>query len=336
MEAEGTLSGKRLAIGYDKGRSREKRVHGDLSFSLRPGTLTCLLGPNGAGKSTLLRTLGGSQPPLSGQLLLEGRPFSAFGERERSRLIGLVLTDKTHAGGLRAEEVVALGRYPHLGFFGSLKGRDRRIVREAMERTGIADKADRYAAELSDGERQKVMIAKTLAQECPLILLDEPTAFLDAVSRIEIMNLLHELAGSGKTVLLSTHDVEQALLAADRLWLLSRDRGLREGTPEDLVFAGEMNRFFDRRCVAFDRADGSFRLNRAGARPVLLEAEGELRFWTRRLLARNGFSAEEAVSAPDGLTVRVSAPDRIEILRKGGNVRHASSFEQLAAFLNEN
>ena len=160
-----------LCIGYRQGK-QEKRIHGHLSFRLYPGELTCLLGANGTGKSTLLRTLAASQPALSGELFVQEKPLSAYSEKERSRTIGVVLTDKTQAGGLTVYELVALGRQPHTGFFGRLNKTDHSIIEEALEAVSISHKAHSYTAELSDGERQKVMIAKALVQECPLILLD--------------------------------------------------------------------------------------------------------------------------------------------------------------------
>jgi iron complex transport system ATP-binding protein len=228
-----------LAIGYQAGQP----VHGDLSFRLYAGELTCLLGANGTGKSTLLRTLAAAQPPLSGSLLLMDKPLSACTERERARTIGVVLTDKTQAGGLTVYELVALGRQPHTGFFGRLNRRDKALIDEALAATGIRHKAGCHTAELSDGERQKAMIAKALVQECPLILLDEPTAFLDVVSRIEMMKLLHRLAAEqGKAILLSTHDVEQAFVLADRLWLLSPQEGLECGTTEEMWQRGALDK----------------------------------------------------------------------------------------------
>ena len=194
MERRCVITGERLSIGYRLGGRGVRRVHEGLSFSLRAGELTCLLGPNGAGKSTLLKTLGGGRTLLDGELRLCGEPFGKYSETRRSRLVGVVLTDKVYAGGLRVHQLVALGRYPYTGFFGNLGAEDRRVVDWAMEAVGIAGKAGSYVAELSDGERQKAMIAKALAQQCPVILLDEPTAFLDIISRIEVMNLLHRLA----------------------------------------------------------------------------------------------------------------------------------------------
>lgn len=218
------IEAKDLTIGYRHGK-RGEVVHSHLNFALCRGELTCLLGSNGAGKSTLLRTLAAVQPPLSGDITLLGKPLASYSPKERSREIGIVLTDKTQAGGLSVRELVALGRQPHTGFFGRLGKEDHEIIDHALEAVGMAEKASKYTAELSDGERQKVMIAKALVQECPLILLDEPTAFLDVVSRIEIMTLLHRLASEEqRAILMSTHDIEQALVLGDKLWLLKKER----------------------------------------------------------------------------------------------------------------
>ena len=165
------LEGEGIATGYRQGKQLTE-VHHGLDFSLSGGELTCLLGCNGAGKSTLLRTLAGMQPPLSGRLELMGRPLEAYSAHERSKTIGVVLTDRMQAGGLTVYELVALGRQPYTGFFGRLTSADKALVWRALEEVGMAGKARRYVAELSDGERQKAMIAKVLVQECPLILLD--------------------------------------------------------------------------------------------------------------------------------------------------------------------
>lgn len=189
---------------------------------------------------------------------LLGRTLSGYSPKERSRAIGIVLTDKTQAGGLSVRELVALGRQPHTGFFGRLSREDNEKIDHALRAVGIADKASKYTAELSDGERQKVMIAKALVQECPLILLDEPTAFLDVVSRIEIMTLLHRLASEEqRAILMSTHDIEQALVLGDRLWLMKKGEGVTCGVTEDLILAHKMDHLFRTktfasiRCMAF-------------------------------------------------------------------------------------
>ena len=290
MEKKIVIQGKDLSIGYRTGK-KEKIVHQHLNFQLHAGELTCLLGANGAGKSTLLRTLSASQPSLAGELHMLNKPVSEYTEKERSRTIGVVLTDKTFTGGLSVYELVALGRQPHTGFFGRLTKEDRRIVEEAMENVGIAHKAKNYTAELSDGERQKVMIAKALVQECPLILLDEPTAFLDVVSRIEIMHLLHRLAvEQNKAILLSTHDIEQALVLSDKLWLLTKGEGLQYGVTEDIILSHRMDSLFPHKDIRFDYDHGVYYPTVEGHRKVCVTCEDKtLLHWTLNALNRHGY-----------------------------------------------
>lgn len=291
MSKQAILQGTNVTIGYKKGKNVYP-VHQQLNFQLYQGELTCLLGANGAGKSTLLRTLAAAQPALSGELTLLGRSLNTYSEKERSKNIGIVLTDKTQAGGLTVYELVALGRQPHTGFFGRLHKEDKYIIAHALQSVGIAHKSNCYTAELSDGERQKVMIAKALVQECPLILLDEPTAFLDVTSRIEIMQLLHRLAvEEQKAILLSTHDIEQALVLADRLWLMSKENGLECGVTEDLIMHNSMDALFpSNTSIKFDLMHGVFTPTVKEKRHIYLETDHEtLRHWVQNALNRNGF-----------------------------------------------
>lgn len=234
-------------------------------------------------------------------------------------------------------QLVALGRYPYTGFFGNLGAEDRRVVDWAMEAVGIAGKAGSYVAELSDGERQKAMIAKALAQQCPVILLDEPTAFLDIISRIEVMNLLHRLAREEhKAVLLSTHDVDQALLLADSLWLMSQQNGLLCGTTEDLVLNGSLNRFFSRGDVEFDPDNGRFRHCGGVGRTVSVEAaDDRLLLWARNALMRNGYAAQSGADGNDGMRLRIHAADNIEFFRPDGVAVRCASFAEWIELLNE-
>ena len=328
MEKKAVITAHDLRIGYRTGK-KEHVVHEQLNFELYAGELTCLLGANGAGKSTLLRTLSVSQPALGGKLHLLNKPLWAFSEKERSRTIGVVLTDKTYAGGLTVYELVGLGRQPHTGFFGRLSKDDRRIIEEAMEHVGIAHKAKNYTAELSDGERQKVMIAKALVQECPLILLDEPTAFLDVVSRIEIMHLLHRLAEEqNKAILLSTHDIEQALVLADKLWLLSPENGLQTGVPEDLILNHQMDNLFPHQEIRFDYDHGVYYPNVKGERKISIEAEDKtLKHWVINALNRHGY---QCISTPqEGIPhLRALSPNNLQVCQ-GVQVRSYTSFESL-------
>ena len=213
-----SISTKDLEIGYNIKGKQNKVVHNSLNLNLYPGEVTCLLGLNGAGKSTLIRTLCGFQPKLSGQITLLDKNIENYSQREISLNIGVVLTEKTNAGGITVYELVSLGRHPHTGFFGQLKEEDHNIIAESIIAAGISHKMHNYVAELSDGERQKVMIAKALAQQCPIIILDEPTAFLDVTSRIDTMSLLRKLATEqNKSILLSTHDLDIAIQMGDSL-----------------------------------------------------------------------------------------------------------------------
>lgn len=216
-----------LSIGYRRGPV----VARDINITILGGRLTCLIGDNGIGKSTLLRTLSGFQPKVGGEIWLGSREADSLSQRERSRIISIVLTQRPEMGGLTVHDLVGMGRSPYTGFWGNLAARDELVVRQSLVETGAWPLRDRKIDSLSDGECQKVMIARALAQETPIILLDEPTAFLDFHSRIDTLRLLSRLAHTmGKTILLSTHDLQLAAELADLLLLLSPD-GLRPVNP---------------------------------------------------------------------------------------------------------
>lgn len=248
---------KNLSIGYQT-KQHVTVVADQLNGTIHSGELTCLLGRNGIGKSTLLRTLSAFQPAIAGEILLRNSEhsaysdLSAYSDKQLSRLIGVVLTEKPDVRNMTTEELVGMGRSPYTGFWGTLSADDHRIVEEAIALVGIEALKGRYIHTLSDGERQKVMIAKALAQQTPVIYLDEPTAFLDFPSKVEVMQLLHRLAvEQQKTVFLSTHDVELSLQIADCLWLMEPGQ-LSVGTPRQLADDGALSRFIQRDGIAFD------------------------------------------------------------------------------------
>ena len=234
-----------LSIGY-KTRRGERIVASDINASIREGELTCLLGRNGAGKSTLLRTLSGFQPKLGGSITIGGRELDDYADRELAQQVSVVLTERPDVQQMTVRELVALGRSPYTGFWGRLNDEDERQVDDAITLVGITALAQRLVTTLSDGERQKVMIAKALAQQTPIISLDEPTAFLDYPSKVETLLLLRRICREArKTVFLSTHDMELALQVADRLWLMDADEGIAIGTPHELADKGLLGRFLE-------------------------------------------------------------------------------------------
>ena len=244
-----------LTIGYAQKRN-SKVVATGLNGDIRQGELTCLLGSNGVGKSTLLRTLAAFQPKLGGEVWVNANgtrcSISDFTDKELSRTIGVVLTEKPDVRNMSVRELVGLGRSPYTGFWGTLSAADYQVIDESIALVGISQLSERRIDTLSDGERQKVMIAKALAQQTPIIFLDEPTAFLDFPSKVEMMQLLRRLARSmEKTIFMSTHDLELALQVADTLWLMEKGQ-LSVGTPQQLADKGVLARFVERDGIAFD------------------------------------------------------------------------------------
>lgn len=304
MKHDITIDIRNLVTGYSPGREPNVVTCG-INASLRSGELTCLLGPNGAGKSTLLKTLSSFLPPLDGDITLLGRPLRSYSNTARSRLIGVVLTDRVSLDNMSARELAGLGRTPYTGFWGRLSADDKAIVDEALELVGISGLADRMVDTLSDGERQKVMIAKALVQQTPVIFLDEPTAFLDYPSKVELMQLLLSLSRDhGKTIFMSTHDIELALLTADKVWLIDKPHGVATGTPEDLALDGSLARYFEREGVKFDMSTGMFSVSFPTRRTVAVTGDGARYNMMVKALARNAIalcdaSSDEIVVTPD-------------------------------------
>lgn len=225
-----------LSVGYKVGHA----VVSDINLTLQSGKLASLIGANGVGKSTLLKTLTGFLPKLEGSLLLDGKDISEFSQRALAQQISIVLTQKPDVQNLTIEEIVGLGRSPYTGFFGKLHANDQQIVDESITAVGIEKLKNRMIQTLSDGERQKVMIAKALAQQTPVIFLDEPTAFLDFSSKVETFQLLQRMAHEmGKLVLLSTHDLELAVRFSDTLLQVNGD-GLRTVSNEEVSHQMQM------------------------------------------------------------------------------------------------
>ena len=296
--AEAILAAQDLSIGYKRGRRPPRVVARNIDVSLDPGDFVCLLGPNGAGKSTLMRTLAGMQPSLHGRVRLAGADIAEMSATEVAQALSVVLTDRISVGAMTVRDLVGLGRYPHTDWIGRFGDEDEQAVSWAI-RVARAEKLEhRNVAELSDGERQKVMIARALAQQPDLMIMDEPTAFLDLPRRVEIMALLRNLAHTTrKAILLSTHDLDLALRCADRIYLLPSEGALQSGAPEDLVLNGAFEGAFQSDGVRFDADTGAFRLTQErGHATVAVTGKGRRAYWTVRALERAGFQVVDTGS----------------------------------------
>ena len=294
---QNTILIKDLSIGYP-GKSDVKIVADHINAGINSGELTCLLGANGVGKSTLLRTLSAFQPKLGGEINIAGKEIDDYTDKELSTVISVVLTEKCDVRNMTVTELVGLGRSPYTGFWGNLRGEDKRVVEHSISLVKIENLAHRMVHTLSDGERQKVMIAKALAQETPVIFLDEPTAFLDFPSKVEMMQLLHQLSRqTDKTIFLSTHDLELALQIADKIWLMDKVNGVTIGTPEDLSLDGTLSGFFARKGIVFDLETGLFRVNNEYTSHIRIVGHGQKYAMVRKALQRNGILANRNVES---------------------------------------
>jgi len=325
------LTTRALSIGYALPNKAVKRVAESLNLDLWPGQLVCLLGPNGAGKSTLMRTLAGLQAPLDGQITVTGHPLSDLKPVQLAQKLSLVLTERLEAGNLTVTELVALGRTPYTGWLGTLTQADRTQIQWAMEATDTTPYGHRRIQQLSDGERQKVMLARALAQDTDLILLDEPTAHLDLPSRVEMMRLLHYLARqTGKSILLSTHELDLALQAADRLWLLRPDGRMQTGVPEDLVLNGAFEAAFAKAGFYFDKTTGTFAIHPEASGPaVYVAGSGPLVFWTKRALLREGFALGSQPDSPISITATEQAGRPNWLIEQAGIRRELATIADL-------
>lgn len=320
-----------LTIGYRSRNRTTKRVAHNLNLALDAGEFVCLLGPNGAGKSTLMRTIAGMQPALTGEVWLDGVALRTLTPNQRATKLSVVLTDRTTAGLSTGYAMISLGRFPHTGWFGRLTPEDHGAIRKAIRLAGAESFSHRFVSELSDGERQRVMMARALAQEPRLMILDEITAFLDLPRRIEVMNLLRDLArGPERGILISTHDLELALRTADRLWLMRADGVISVGAPEDLALDGSLAAAFADEGIAFDPMRGAFRPSQevAGGTVRVVGGDDMRRSWTVRAVERAGHRvAEEGRASSENAVV--------EILSGGGWRRSDSVDSTLCATLYE-
>lgn len=293
-----TVKLENLFLGYPGLLTANRQaIFGPVNLDIRHAEMVGIIGRNGIGKSTLLRTITGLQDQVDGKVYFDGIENSRIAQKELARLVSFVSTENISIQHLRVIDLVALGRFPYTGWFGKLSSFDHNIVNEAIERTGLRHFTHKPLHQLSDGERQKVMIARALAQDTPVIILDEPTAFLDLPSRHEILRLLNDLSrNNNKTIIFSTHDLAIAMDEADRLCLMT-DQGFFEGAPEDLLINQVFRKLFLNSPVEFDAKTSAFRFKRELTRTATIQGEKKYCSVTRKAMERIGFlTVEEDVT----------------------------------------
>lgn len=229
-----------LTLGYDK-----KVIAQDINLEANEGDFIALMGNNGCGKSTLIKAISNMAKPLNGSILIDGKPVESYSKNKLSLILTVVLTESVQTPDLSVYEVVSFGRYPHTNWFGKLGKEDKMAIENAMEKVSITGFSQRNIGSLSDGEKQRTLIAKSLAQNCDIMLFDEPTAHLDIKNRNSMMKLLKEVASSGRTVIISTHDLELAKKYASNIWLMETNSKTHFGTPESMEKSGLFNRVFE-------------------------------------------------------------------------------------------
>jgi iron complex transport system ATP-binding protein len=296
MKNSEILSIDSLKIGYASGR-QTRILLPPLTASAGRGELVAVIGRNGIGKSTLLRSIIGLQPSFGGNVLINGENLTDIPRLEIARRIGYISTEIIRVSNMKVYDLVALGRFPHTNWIGRIDSKSSKAISNAISRTGMSRLAGRYIAELSDGERQRVMIARILAQDADIMVMDEPTAFLDIMSRHEVVNLMLELAREGKTIIFSTHDFNIALNQADKIWLTLEDN-LVEGAPEDLVISMAFDRLFDSDTVGFNADDGSFTFHNESRGRIHIIGDGLMRHWTEKAVRRAGYSLSDQYMIP--------------------------------------
>ncbi len=330
-----------LEAGFRERGKLRRTVTGPLNISLPGGEFVALMGKNGSGKSTLLRTLSGLQKPLGGSIYIRGKDLEYYSGRELAKILGYVSTDVVRVQGMQVQQLVTMGRYPHTNWFGSLTPADREKIEYALEITSLNLFRNRDLYELSDGERQRAMIARTLAQDTVILMLDEPTAFLDLSHKFEIIRLLKTLSRDHRrTVLFSTHDLQTALREADKIWLMNRNE-IIEGAPEDLVLSGslrdallEENSAAD---VLLDMQSGEFRLDRKTLPGVAVRASDKnLETWTLRAIERMGYRSVRNKQAGISVIAGKEGAKASWIVEKKGQKVVLNSIYELSLYLRTN
>jgi iron complex transport system ATP-binding protein len=325
-----------LQIGFNRQkRQKEAIIYGPVSMTVSTPKLIGIIGKNGIGKSTLLRTIAGLQSPVNGTIEIMGKDSRKIHRAERARLISFVSTEIIHVPDLLVADLVSMGRFPYTAWLGILSEKDHEITRESMALTGTTHLARKPVHELSDGERQKVMIARALSQDTPVIILDEPTAFLDLPARYETIRLLNDLAHhKQKVIMLSTHDLSIAMDEADMLWLMT-EQGLLTGSPEDLVLNHAFRKLFGNNDLSFDNRSMSFRYRKKPFRKISITGEETFLPATRKAMERLGYEIVSKDAASVHVEVKNPSGQPLWCIKSSDQERTFATIHELTSFLRQ-
>ena len=319
---ENVLIIENLNVGYGEPGSAGKLVFSDINIKARKGENIAVIGKNGIGKSTLLRTVGRLQKPLRGKILIKGIDIKHYTKQELARIVSFVSTEIIRVSNFSLFDVVALGRFPHTGWTGKLRDDDYKIINDSIHLVGIDNLKYKFINEVSDGERQRAMVARALAQDTEIIILDEPTAFLDLPSKYEIIRLLNELtANKGKTIIFSSHDLNITLQETDKIWLMQKNK-ITEGAPEDLILNKDIYSLFDNSHMTFNLESGDFRLARRKLNKINLKGKGTVRYWTQRALERLGYDISDETD--EDISVRINDENKLTewiLMKKSSKIK---------------
>jgi iron complex transport system ATP-binding protein len=316
-----------LAIGHGSAALLK-----NINLTVRPGEMVALIGRNGTGKSTLLKSMIGLLPLMEGSCILDGARMESYDLKRRARKVSYVSSHLSQLPSISVRELVSLGRMPFTGFLGRLAERDQIRINNALEAVRMASFASRKLEHLSDGERQRCMIARALAQDTPLMVLDEPTAFLDIPNKYDLIHLLSGFRNQGKSIVYSTHDLDTAMHCADKIWVIYQNKIL-EGAPEDLGISGLFERLFEPAGVRYDQLSGRFKYAAASKGNIRLEGkEGPEFIWTRNAMERLGFQLDD--SGCVHITVQKEGALTAWVLRRKDQSHAFKDIYSLARFLN--
>lgn len=317
------LEANNLTVGY-KSKHRNFPLLIDADFSLKKGKIYTILGENGIGKSTLIYSLCGIKKPLSGNVFLEGKNINNYSQKELSRKISIVLTDRYPIDYMTVFDFVSMGRIPHTGFYGSLSSNDYKIIEKSINLVGLQSKSTQLIDSLSDGEYQKALIARALTQETPIVIMDEPASYLDFPSRIALMSLIKELANkSNKTILLSLHQIDLAIDFSDYIFLFTSNKTLIKGTPEDLILEGKFDNLFLSDGISFDKTDGNYKYLKTNNSLPTIKANEIVKKWIYHAFERNQIN-----NSPNNISVNVDR-NIYQILDNDLIIDRAKSIEEL-------